>query len=249
VPEPWSFDVVLTVCDAAERGLSRLPGRHPPAARRLPDPSGQGLERWREVRDAIGVMGARLVAAFAGGRWPSEAELRPPTPTSAMADAVTREEPQVGKGLGLFERYLSLWVALCIVAGVAIGQFLPVVPATLQRFTYAEVSIPIAMLIWLMIFPMMLQIDFGSVLGVRRQPKGLTITLVVNWLIKPFSMLFFAWLFLQVIFAPSSPRSWREYVAARSCSAPRRARRWCSCGATSPAATRATRWCRSRSTT
>jgi arsenite transporter len=107
-----------------------------------------------------------------------------------------------GKGLGPFERYLSLWVALCIVAGVAIGQFLPFVPETLGRFTYAEVSIPIAVLIWLMIFPMMLQIDFGSVLGVRRQPKGLTITLVVNWLIKPFSMLFFAWLFLQVIFAP-----------------------------------------------
>jgi hypothetical protein len=102
----------------------------------------------------------------------------------------------------------------CIAAGVAVGQFLPAVPATLQRFTYAEVSIPIAVLIWLMIFPMMLQIDFGSVLGVRRQPKGLTITLVVNWLVKPFSMLFFAWLFLQVIFAPYIPAELAlEYVA------------------------------------
>jgi arsenite transporter len=131
-----------------------------------------------------------------------------------MPDAVVREEPQMGKGLGAFERYLSLWVAACIAAGVAVGQFLPAVPATLQRFTYAEVSIPIAVLIWLMIFPMMLQIDFGSVLGVRRQPKGITITLVVNWLIKPFSMLFFAWLFLRVIFAPYIPAELAlEYVA------------------------------------
>jgi arsenite transporter len=121
-----------------------------------------------------------------------------------MADLSTKAaaDQEQGKGLGTFERYLTLWVALCIVAGVAIGQYLPIVPETLGRFTYAEVSVPIAVLIWLMIFPMMLQIDFGSVLGVRRQPKGITITLVVNWLIKPFSMLFFAWLFLQVIFAP-----------------------------------------------
>lgn len=106
------------------------------------------------------------------------------------------------KGLGVFERYLSIWVALCIVAGIAVGQFIPVIPDTLTQFTYAEVNIPIAILIWLMIYPMMVQIDFSSVLGVRRQPKGLTLTVVVNWLIKPFTMFFFAWLFLQVIFAP-----------------------------------------------
>ena len=123
-------------------------------------------------------------------------------------------EAAAGKGLGFFERYLSAWVALCIVVGVALGQWWPAFPASLQRLTYAEVSIPIAVLIWLMIFPMMLQIDFGSVLAVRRQPKGLTITLVVNWLIKPFSMLFFAWLFLQVLFAPFIPADLAlEYVA------------------------------------
>jgi arsenite transporter len=104
--------------------------------------------------------------------------------------------------LGFFGRYLTAWVALCIVAGVAIGEVLPAVPDNLSRFTYAEVSIPVAFLIWLMIFPMMVQIDFRSILGVRRQPKGLTITLAMNWLIKPFSMFFFAWLFLEVIFAP-----------------------------------------------
>ena len=111
------------------------------------------------------------------------------------------EEVVKGKGLGFFERYLSLWVALCIVVGIVLGQILPVIPDTLSRFTYAEVNIPIAILIWLMIYPMMVQIDFSSVLGVRRQPKGLALTLVVNWLIKPFSMVIFASLFLQGIFA------------------------------------------------
>jgi arsenite transporter len=132
-----------------------------------------------------------------------------------MAETLTATAPRErGKGLGVFERFLTVWVALCILGGVAIGQYLPAVPDTLQRFTYAEVSIPIAILIWLMIFPMMLQIDFTSVLGVRRQPKGLTITLVVNWLIKPFSMLFFAWLFLRVIFAPFIPDELAiQYVA------------------------------------
>jgi ACR3 family arsenite transporter len=119
-----------------------------------------------------------------------------------------------GKGLNSFERYLTVWVALCIVVGVMIGQFLPSIPDTLGRFTYAEISIPIAILIWLMIYPMMVQIDFSSILGVRRQPKGLTVTLVVNWLIKPFSMFFFAWLFLEGIFAPWIPEALaREYVA------------------------------------
>lgn len=107
-----------------------------------------------------------------------------------------------GKGLGFFERYLTLWVALCIAGGVAIGQFLPAIPEVLARFTYAQVSIPVAILIWLMIYPMMVQIDFGSILGVRRQGKGLAITLVINWLIKPFTMFAFAWLFFRVIFAP-----------------------------------------------
>jgi len=116
--------------------------------------------------------------------------------------------------MSFFERTLSLWVAVGIAAGVALGHFLPGVPNTLQRFTFAEVSIPIAVLIWLMIFPMMLQIDFRSVTQVRRQPKGLTITLVVNWLIKPLSMLFFAWIFLRVIFAAWIPEALAlEYIA------------------------------------
>jgi len=118
------------------------------------------------------------------------------------------------KDLGFFGRYLTLWVALCIGAGVALGQLLPVVPETLSRFTVAQVNLPVALLIWAMIFPMMVQIDFGSLLDVRKQPRGITITLVTNWLIKPFTMFFFAWLFLQVIFAPFIDAGLaREYVA------------------------------------
>lgn len=102
--------------------------------------------------------------------------------------------------MGLFERYLSLWVAAAIVAGIALGQWAPAIPEALSRFEYAQVSIPIAILIWAMIFPMMAQIDFSAIAGVRRQPKGLAITTTVNWLIKPFTMFALAWLFFMVIF-------------------------------------------------
>lgn len=117
-------------------------------------------------------------------------------------------------GLGFFERYLTLWVALCIIAGVALGQFAPAVPETLAKFEYAQVSLPVAVLIWAMIFPMMVQIDFAAILGVRRQPKGLVITTTVNWLIKPFTMFAISWFFLIVLFKPFIPEELaREYLA------------------------------------
>jgi arsenite transporter len=140
------------------------------------------------------------------------------TDSPAARETEDRFAPESRKerkqGLGFFERYLSVWVALCIVAGVAIGQLIPAVPAVLGGLTVAQVNLPVALLIWAMIFPMMLQIDFASILGVRRQPKGLTVTLVTNWLIKPFTMFGFAWLFLVVIFEPmiEAGLAW-EYVA------------------------------------
>ncbi|HUH38320.1 MAG TPA: ACR3 family arsenite efflux transporter [Spongiibacteraceae bacterium] len=116
--------------------------------------------------------------------------------------------------MGLFGRLLSLWVALAIAAGVLIGQFAPAIPETLSRFEYAQVSIPVAVLIWAMIFPMMVQIDFTSILGVRRQPRGLIITTAVNWLVKPFTMFAIAWFFLTVVFAPLIPADRaNEYLA------------------------------------
>ena len=104
--------------------------------------------------------------------------------------------------LGIFGKYLTLWVALCIVAGVAIGELWPVFPDTLSRFTISQVSVPVAILIWFMIYPMMVRIDFSSIVDVRRRPRGLALTLVINWLVKPFTMFVIAWFFLKVLFAP-----------------------------------------------
>ncbi len=124
------------------------------------------------------------------------------------------EEISATEGMGLFERYLSVWVALCIVAGVALGQFFPAVPETLSQWEYAQVSIPVAILIWAMIYPMMVQIDFSAILGVRREPKGLTVTTSVNWLIKPFTMFAIAWFFFMVVYAAWIPEDLgREYLA------------------------------------
>jgi ACR3 family arsenite transporter len=118
------------------------------------------------------------------------------------------------KDIGFFERYLTVWVALCILAGIAIGQFIPWVPNVLGELNYAEVNLPVAVLIWVMIFPMMLQVDFKSLVGVKNEPKGLTITLVVNWLIKPFSMFAIAWFFFNVVFAAYiTPALRAEYLA------------------------------------
>lgn len=116
--------------------------------------------------------------------------------------------------LGTFGRYLTVWVALAIVVGVAVGQWVPSVPETLSRYEYASVSLPVAVLIWAMILPMMVQIDFGSLVNVRREPMGLLITTGVNWLIKPFSMFAIAWFFLLVVFAPfiEEPLA-REYLS------------------------------------
>ena len=118
------------------------------------------------------------------------------------------------EGISFFERYLTLWVALCMVAGVLIGRFAPAIPDFLGQFEYANVSIPIAILIWLMIYPMMLKVDFQSVKNVGKNPKGLYITWAVNWLIKPFTMFAIAWLFFHVIFSGFiAPDLARDYLA------------------------------------
>ena len=111
----------------------------------------------------------------------------------------------VPKRMNIFERYLSLWVALCMAAGVILGRLLPGAIRALQRMEFgtgSQINIPIAILIWLMIYPMMLKIDFGSIVNVGRRPKGLLITVAVNWLVKPFSMAFFCWLFFRHLFLP-----------------------------------------------
>jgi arsenite transporter len=127
---------------------------------------------------------------------------------------VCRTKKADTKKLSFFDRYLSIWVILCIAAGVAIGRLLPAVPNTLSRFEYANVSIPVAILIWLMIYPMMLKVDFASIVNATKKPKGLTVTTVTNWLIKPFTMYGIAFLFFKVIFDSIIPSSLStEYLA------------------------------------
>ncbi len=118
------------------------------------------------------------------------------------------------RSIGFFEKYLTLWVLLCMGAGVLIGQFLPGVPTLLSRFEYAQVSIPVAILIWLMIYPMMLKVDFASIVNVGKNPRGLVITWVTNWLIKPFTMFGIASLFFFVIFKALIPQELaKQYLA------------------------------------
>lgn len=121
---------------------------------------------------------------------------------------------QKSSGIGLWERYLSLWVALSMIIGVLLGQLTPAVPKFLSQFEYYNVSIPTAILIWLMIFPMMLKIDFGSIVNATKKPKGLILTTTINWLIKPFSMYTISAFFFLVVFKPFlSPDLAREYIA------------------------------------
>lgn len=116
--------------------------------------------------------------------------------------------------MGLFERYLSLWVALCIIAGVVLGNIAPDLFARVAALEVAHVNLVIAGLIWLMIYPMMVQVDFSSLRDIGKRPMGLALTLVVNWLIKPFTMAFIGWLFFKGIFADLvSPESASEYIA------------------------------------
>lgn len=117
-------------------------------------------------------------------------------------------------GISIFQRYLTLWVLLCMVAGVFIGTFLPQIPAFLNRFEYARVSVPMAILIWVMIYPMMMKVDFKSIKNVGKNPKGLFVTWIVNWLIKPFSMYGIASLFFFIVFRMFIPPDLAtEYLA------------------------------------
>ena len=116
--------------------------------------------------------------------------------------------------MGIFERYLSVWVGLCILLGVVLGNAAPDVFTTLAAFEFARVNLVVAALIWIMIYPMMVQVDFGSIRDIRNKPKGLIITLVVNWLIKPFTMAALGWLFFRVFFVDLvDPETATEYIA------------------------------------
>lgn len=116
--------------------------------------------------------------------------------------------------MGIFERYLSVWVALCIIAGVALGNIFPAAFQAIAALEYGQINLVVAVLIWLMIYPMMVQIDFSAIKDVGKKPKGLILTLVMNWLVKPFTMAALGWLFFKVFFAGLvDPQSANEYIA------------------------------------
>lgn len=123
---------------------------------------------------------------------------------------MTESQPKIA----FFEKYLSLWVALCILAGTGIGYLAGDSIKILSSLEIYRVNIPIAILIWMMIYPMMLQIDFSSIKQIGKKPKGILLTVIVNWLIKPFTMAFFAWLFFSKLYAAFiSPELAGEYIA------------------------------------
>ena len=134
-----------------------------------------------------------------------------------MSVALTIPAPVQLKRLNFFERYLSIWVALCIVVGVGLGQTFPQLVQSLRSAEFGEgshINLPIAVLIWLMIVPMMMKVDLTALRQVGQRPGGLFITLFVNWVVKPFSMAFFAWLFFRYVFATFlSPSEAEQYIA------------------------------------
>ena len=127
---------------------------------------------------------------------------------------VTLPQARVGASMSVFERYLTIWVFLCIVTGIALGQAFPDFFQTIGRMELARVNLPVGVLIWVMIIPMLMRVDFGALHEVRRHGRGIGVTLIVNWLVKPFSMAFLAWLLIRGIFAPLLPAAQIDsYVA------------------------------------
>ena len=122
---------------------------------------------------------------------------------SVQCEATANQTPDAP--MSVFERYLTVWVFLCIVAGIAVGQFLPNVFQAIGRMEVAQVNLPVGVLIWVMIIPMLVKVDFSALGEVRKHVKGIGVTLFINWLVKPFSMAFLAWLFIRHWFAPLLP--------------------------------------------
>ena len=119
---------------------------------------------------------------------------------SAQREVAVKQS--AGAPMSVFERYLTVWVFLCIVAGVLLGQALPNVFQTIGRLEVAQVNLPVGLLIWVMIIPMLVKVDFGALHEVRQHVRGIGVTLFINWLVKPFSMAFLGWLFVRQLFAP-----------------------------------------------
>jgi len=163
--------------------------------------------------------GARTAARGAeGGPVSTPAFARDIPPAGPQAEAVARTgtatEPDATPTIGVFERWLTLWVALCIVAGVTLGQLFPAAFHAIAALQLAQVNLPVGLLIWVMIVPMLLKIDFAALGQVKSQARGIGVTLFINWAVKPFSMALLAWLFIRHVFAAWLPAAQLDsYVA------------------------------------
>ena len=162
----------------------------------IPDPKELPPDQFNEVRDLVERKVKELLASL------GVAECGMNTTETHTPPASVEPGP---KKMNLFERYLTVWVGLCMVVGVLAGRMLPGLTDGIRRLEFgagSQINAPVAVLIWLMIVPMMMKIDFSSLAGATRRPKGLVVTLFVNWLVKPFSMFALGWLFFQVLFLP-----------------------------------------------
>jgi arsenite transporter len=192
------MDFIFTVCDDAAAEICPIwPGNPATAHWGMHDPAavaGSDEEKRRAFADAHDLLQQRISRFVA----------LPPAELEAMA-ARPGAEVAGRAPMNVFERYLTLWVFLCIVAGVALGQLLPAVFQAIGRMEVARVNLPVGLLIWVMIIPMLLRIDFGALHQVRDHWKGIGVTLFVNWAVKPFSMALLGWIFVRHLFAPWLP--------------------------------------------
>ena len=122
-----------------------------------------------------------------------------------------------GAPMSVFERFLTVWVFLCIVTGIAVGQLAPGVFQAIGRLEVAQVNLPVGLLIWVMIIPMLVKVDFGALAEMKQHVRGIGVTLFVNWLVKPFSMAFLGWLFIRNLFAPMLPAGGQRPTCCRHC--------------------------------
>ncbi|WP_444542054.1 ACR3 family arsenite efflux transporter [Chitiniphilus eburneus] len=135
--------------------------------------------------------------------WGSSVTLKGGNALSAQCE--TTQKGSASLPMSVFERYLTVWVFLCIVIGIALGQFFPTAFQSIGRMEIAQVNLPVGLLIWVMIIPMLVKVDFGALHEVRQHVRGIGVTLFVNWLVKPFSMAFLGWFFIRNLFAPMLP--------------------------------------------
>ena len=215
---PTTPDIVITVCaSAAGEACPAYLGRVLRAHWNVDDPAaarGSDAEIDAAFRSAYRVLRKRIEAFLA---LPLDELQTNHTKLKADIDRIGALLPssqcaaapsvRVAASMGVFERYLTVWVFLCILAGIVLGQLSPDAFQAIGRLEFARVNLPVGALIWVMIIPMLMKVDFGALHEVRRHVRGIGVTLFVNWLVKPFSMAFFAWLLIRGVFAPLLPAS------------------------------------------